>query len=205
MNLEESEDSRRLPSTEAEDRQATRQPANMTNQQEDKQNVDQLKLVLNLNLNYSTRNRLINSLNELSIILQCDEPIPEDAKQRTCRKIDDSMRLLVYLLPFGSSQSIDDTGVFEERISGQLTVKLPRAERSRIVSHLIDIKDAVLYDDKISRAAKESLVTENRRIIDQLLSLPCKVESNAIAKRELAEKIEDENSDEPQLKKQKSR
>ena len=120
-------------SAEADDRQATRQPANMTNQQEDKQNVDQLKLVLNLNLNYSTRNRLINSLNELSIILQCDEAIPEDAKQRTCRKIDDSMRLLVYLLPFGSSQSIDDTGVFEERISGQLTVKLPRAEKSRIV------------------------------------------------------------------------
>ena len=175
------------------------QSVSMANPQED--NVDQLKLVLNLN--YSTRNQLINSLNDLSAILQCDEPIPEDAKQRTCTKIDQSMRLLVYLSPFGSSQSTEkaDSDVFEERISGRLAVQLPRESRSSIVSHLIDLKDAVLFE--FNREAKDSLVIESRRIVDQLLSLPCKAQRSSGAVCTKVEKKEE--NDEPDLKKQKSR
>lgn len=160
----------------------------MANQQEPEENVDQLMLVLNLN--HSTRSQLINSLNDLSAILQCYEPIPEDAKQRTCTKIEETILLLVNLSPFEPTQSSCSADVFEKRISGQLIVQLPKAERSSIVAHLSDIKDVVLHDDKISREAKDSLVAENKRIIDKLLSL--------------SRKDKNENGDEPTSKKQRS-
>lgn len=101
--------------------QATDQSANMASEQksEDK-NVDQLKLLLNMNC--LEINQLIISLNELSAILQCNKAIPEDAKPRIRKRIDDTMRLLVNLSPFEPIKSSDDSGVFEEIILDETSV-----------------------------------------------------------------------------------
>ena len=162
-----------------------------------------------LKMSYSIRDRLITDLNQMSTILQCNEPIPGDAKQRTCKKIEQSILLLVSLSPFEATQLNEESDEFEERISEQLIAELSREDRSKILNHLIGIKDALLFGHKISRAAKDSLVTENRRIIiEQLLGLPCKVESNMISGAGSAVvKSEDknENSGEPSAKKQRGR
>ena len=92
----------------------------MENQHESKDQQNKLEPVLNLS--YSNRHQLITSLSELTAILQCNTAIPDDAKQRTCQKIDQSMRLLVELSPFQSTASTVDSAVlFEEKIFGQLT------------------------------------------------------------------------------------
>lgn len=161
----------------AKSKESEANPKESQNKQPNKQPIaGQLKSVLNLN--YSTRNQLITSLNELSAILQCNKRIPDDAKQRTRKKIDDTMRLLVDLSPFEQIRMTDEPGLFEELVSDELTVKLSRADRSRVMNHLIDIKDAVLADELITGETRRSLVTENRRIIDQLLDLRSGDEQN---------------------------
>ena len=188
-----------LVSTESEPNQVDcqepiDQPTNMAEQNEsvNKQNANELKLTLNLN--HSIRDQLIRSLNQLAALLQYKKPIPEDAKQRICKKIDDSMRLLVDLSPVDSTPSTEALGVFEEMVFNQLIVQLTRAERSGIINHLVDIRDAVQFDNLVKDEVKGALVIENRRIINQLLDLPC---------REQNEKS-DENvsNDEPSSKKQ---
>ena len=127
-----------------------------------------------LNLSYSKRHPLINSLSELTSILQCNTTIPDDAKQRTCQKIDQSMRLLVELSPFQPTASTDGDdldALFEEKIFGQLTAKLSRAERSKAMNHLVDLRDAVLFDRLVSDKTKHNLMAENKRIINFLLDL----------------------------------
>ena len=159
--------------------QRTGQPMNMTNQQEDKRNADQPELLLSLS--HSTRNQLITSLNDLTIILECNTPIPEDAKQRLRKKIDASVRLLMNLMPFKSSEptpSTDDSATFEEIIFGRSNVQLSTAERLRLISHLITVGDAVQFDSLISNEAKHNLVTTNRQAIDQLLDLRCKEQND---------------------------
>ena len=144
----------------------------MLNQQEpeDDRNVDQLKL----NLIYSARDQLLTNLIQLSAILQCNKSLPPDETQRTREKIKESVLLLMEL-SFEVTLSADDSSWFD-----QLTFELPRAKRSRIVTHLIDIKDAALSDGLITGETKRSLLTENRRLIDELLDLPCKVQGNMI-------------------------
>lgn len=134
-------------------------------------------------LSHSTRNQLIVTLNDLSAILQSTKSIPEDAKQRTRQKINDSMLVLLGISPFkpadqstanssphNSSHSSD---VFEEMLSDQLIVQVPEAEQSEILNHLMAIKEAVLSGDLSVGETKLNLMTENRRIIGYLLNLPC--------------------------------
>ena len=159
------------------ERQATEHPANMVNQQKsgDQPNAKQLELALNLN--HSARDELIISLNQLSTILQSNKPIPADAKQRARKKIYDSIRLLVDLSPFELAQSTDESNEFEETIADQLAFKMTRADRSTIMNHLTDLKDAVQFGRLICET-KRNLITENKRIIHQLIDLPAREQSD---------------------------
>ena len=113
-------------------------------------------------LSCSTRTQLTTSLVSLSDILQSSQPIPEDAKSRTCKEIDDSILLLVNLPPFMRTQPADSSGQ---------ALKLPRSERSNLINHLVDVKDAVQYDQKATDEAKSSLIAENERIVFELVKL----------------------------------
>lgn len=177
------------------EQQATNMPANMANQQEleDNQIGDKPKL----NLVYSNRDRLVANLTQLSAILQCNQSFSADEKQQTHQKFKESILLLMDL----SSEvtpSADDSNWLD-----QLTYELPRAERSRISIHLIEI-NAALSDRLITDETKRSLVNENKRIIVQMLDLPCKVQGDMIGGAGSAEE-ENKNIGEPLSKKQKGR
>lgn len=147
---------------QAEHQQATDKPVI------DNQQVDQFSI---LYLSHSTRDQLITNFNQLSTILQCDTPIPEDAKLRIRKKIDNSVRLLMDLSPFEYISSTDPQTVFEEILSIRLTVRLSTAARLKVIGHLIAIRDAVKFDHLIGGETKSSLIAKNREIIDQLLDL----------------------------------
>ena len=184
--LNESEPTKELPAEQASDQTTT-----MANQQESNVNRggEQLKLI------YSVRDQLITGLVQLSTILQCNRPLPADEKQRTREKTKESVLLLMDLSPLEMPPPAGDS-----RWVNQLTFELPGAERTRIVTHLMDIMDAVLSDRPISEETKSSLITENKRIIDQLLSLPCKVQDDGIAD---AKSNEENETGEPPSKKQR--
>lgn len=173
------------------ERPATDQPNNMTNQQEskDKQNADQPVL----NLNYSTRDQLIDSLNRLSAVLEYNKPIPENAKERICKKIDDSIRLLVELSPFEPAKSADLSSVFEEIVSERLTVRLSSAKRLSAVGHLIAVRRAVQFYDSVDDETKRGLIADSKKIVLQLMELPHKRQSDW--------PDEDESDEQPKKKK----
>ena len=163
--------------------------------------LNQLELVLNMT--HSTRGQLITNLYQLSTILQCNTAIPDDAKQRTCQKIDQSVLSLMALSPFeptASTNGDDPTILFEEKIFGQLTAKLSRAERSKAINHLVDLRDALLFDRLVTNETKHDLVAENKRIIDILLDLP---DRDQVIKSD--EEKTNENNDKPLTNKQNGR
>ena len=133
------------------------QETNQTTSMENRQNAEQPEVILKLN--YSTREKLIISLIQLSTILEISKPIPEDAKKRTCKIIDESIRLLVELSPFESTSS------------RQLVFELSRPESSKIMNHLVIIRDAVQIGRLITGPKRSGLVAENKRIINQLMDL----------------------------------
>ena len=144
----------------------------MANQEES--NVTRSGEQLKLKMANSARDKLIAGLTQLSTILQCNRSPPADEKQRTCEKIKECIQSLVDLSPLAVISSARDSNWLD-----QLIFELPKAERTRIVSHLIDFKDAVL-SDLITDEIKRSLIAENKRAIDQLLDLPCEVQEDAI-------------------------
>lgn len=160
----------------------------MTEQPEGMENVDQPangKGMENfgqpepfLSLNYATRDRLMVSLNQLSAILQCDAPIPDDVKQRVRQKTEDCVRLLMDLLPFKLTPSTDSSGVFEKMVCNRLAVQLSKAERSKMIDQLISIRQAVQFDNLTTAETKRSLVTENNRILRQLIGGPAEDTNN---------------------------
>ena len=143
----------------------TDQTSNMENQQDDQRNADRLIL------SHSTRGQLITSMNQLSAILLANKPIPMDAKDRICKKIDESIRLLVELSPFKRTQATDASGVFEDSVSGQTIVELSKADRSEAIDHLVAVREAVQFDCFVGAETKRGLATENKRIVNQLMSL----------------------------------
>ena len=146
------------------------QPTSMANQSEGNHSAQQA----NLFLSYSTRDQLVSCLNLVSTILESNQPIPEDAKQRTREKIEESAGLLMKLLPFESTPSADDSATFEERIAAQLTIELPSDEQTRLIKHLLANRNTVLLYDKATDEAKRNLIAENGRIVVQLMNLSLK-------------------------------
>ena len=157
-----------------------------------------------LNLNYCTRDKLMFNLNRLTIFLECEEAIPDDAKERICKTIDESILLLAKLSSFGPAKSAEPSNVFEDSVSGQLIVELSRAERSRVVDHLMIAREAVAFDGSIKTENKRSLVTENKRIICQLVGLQNSEKSDSTGISGSAGDTS-ENNAKPALKKKKGR
>lgn len=163
------------------------------------------------------------NLNELTTFLQCRKEIPEDAKKRARKKIDDSIGLLVDLSSFDPIQSAepsDSSDVFEQTIAGQLTVELKREVRSQIIELLISINEAIKFDSLTNAETINCLVTENKRVIWHLMDLPGKAPSNVTGDSGSAEDTNEnngentgeihgenngENNGEPASKKQKGR
>lgn len=102
-----------------------------------------------------------------------------------------------------NQQELEEHDQFGDR----LTVELPRAERSRIITHLMNVRDVALSDRPIIGATKRSLESENKRIINQLLDLPCKVQRDMVGGSSSTEEIidENENTGEKPLKRQRGR
>ena len=176
------------------------QSTSITEQSEDSRSAQQM----NLCLNYRTRNGLINCLVELSTILESNRPIPEDAKDRTCKKIKESIGLLAELLPFESTPSVDDSATFEEQIAVQLTLELPSEEQVGLIKHLLENRNAVLFYDKTTNQTRSSLIAENKRMIVQLMRVPSEEPSERIDGVGSAEGANgDENTGEPISKRQR--
>ena len=116
------------------------QTTSMEIQQDDQRNTDPLIL------SHNGRDKLIGNLNRFSSILLANKSIPMDAKYRICKKIDESIRLLVELSSFKRSQSTNASGVFEDSLYGQLAVELSKAETLRVAGHLMAVRDAVQFD-----------------------------------------------------------
>ena len=154
---------------------------------------------LSLSLNRSTRNQLATSLIGLSDILQFNKPI---AKQVTCKEIEDSILRLVNLSPFEPTQSADDSGGLDQAL------KLLRSERSNVINHLVDIKDAVLFGQKVIDEAKRNLITENERMVVRLMKLSREEPSDLACGAKSAEDANEEtneNTGEPSSKRQRGR
>ena len=186
-----------ITSIKSEPIQPACQPA--IDQPANKEIRDPLKSALKMN--FSTRNRLITNLNQLFVILQRKQPISEDAKQRTRKKIDYAIRLLVDLSPFEPTQTADDSCAYEDLLSDQLIIELSREDRKRILNYLIEIKEVAELDEKIADETRRSLIAENRRI-SQLLEIPDFQDGMATYGVRSAE---DTNDDEPSSKKRMSK
>lgn len=184
---------------EPEHQPVTDQRTNMVNQQE-----------MILHLNYSIRDQLITTLNQLSAILQCKErPIPEDAKQRASEKIGQLILLLVNLPRSKPTPSAQDSGAFEERLFDRLTIELSTEDQKQLVSHLMSNQNALQFDQF---ADLLNLVTANRLVIDKLLDLSyfgaCADSNEENAASESGEDVnsgENVNGGEPPGKRQKGR
>lgn len=187
---------------QAEQQAATDQQTSMANQPEGDQNGEQPKLVLKLN--YSKRDQLFTSLNELSAILQYNQSLSDVTKQRTHEKIKESVLLLMDLPSFEATQATGDQAAGDSNEIDQLAFELSGEEQTRMISHLVDNRNAVTFYDKMDNETKRNLVTENKRIVVQLLDLPGKAQSDLGADLPPDEDT-DENNSEPPSKKQKSR
>lgn len=125
------------------------QPTKMANQQESNRGTEQPFL----GLNSATRLELITSLIRLTDILQDSEPIK---KESTRKIIENTILLLFNLTPFKPTRP---------------ALKLPRTDRSSLINHLVDMKDTVLSDSKAIVDVKRRLITENERVVIQLMKL----------------------------------
>ena len=172
----------------------TDEPTSMADQLEDSRSVQQA----NLFLNYTTRDQLISCLNLVSTMLESNKSIPEDAKSRMCKKIEESIGLLAKLLPFESTPSADDSATFEEQIAAELTVKLPSEVQPRLINHLLINRNTVLLYDKATDQAKRSLISQNKGIVVQLMNMWRKNPTNLDGDG-------DENIIEPPSKRQRGR
>lgn len=143
------------------------------NERQDKRNVGQPKLALSS----SSRDRLCNSLNQLSAILQSNQPLSDAAKQRARAKIKECILLLVDLSSFEATSSANESpenpSVFEP-----LTYELSGAEQTQVMNVLMTNQNVILFDDTMTDEAKRNLAAENQRIVVQLLELPCRVNSD---------------------------
>lgn len=166
-------------STSMADEPTANQLSIMANQLENNDSAEQP----NLFLNCSTRIQLISSLVHLSDTLQSSKPIE---KERTCKEINDSILLLVNLTSFNPTQPSASDGL-----------KLSRTERSNLINHLVDFRDAVLSDQKATD--KASVISENKKLVNQLMKLP-RQETNDLAG---GARSVDENTDEPRSKRQR--
>ena len=149
-------------------------------------------------LNYSTRSQLITRLNELSATLRWNETIPADEKQRTLQDIQRLIELLARLLP--EPASADDSGVFEETISEQLTLELLVGKQLKLMNHLMINQMAVLFDGKpnaVTAEAKRSLAAANERTIIELMQLSPSKESGFTGARPAEDQANGGTNEEP--------
>ena len=156
-----------------------------------------VKLVLKLN--YSKRDQLFTSLNELSAILQYNQSLSDVTKQRTHEKIKESVLLLMDLPSFEATQATGDQAAGDSNEIDQLTFELSGEEQTRMISHLVGNQNAVTFYDKMDNETKRNLVTENKRIVVQLLDLPGKAQGDFGADLP-SDKDTDKNNGEPPSK-----
>ena len=149
--------------------ETTKPPTNMANQQI----VNQKKPNESLKLSNSTRNRLAASLDRLNTVLKSGKPISDAAKQSLGRSIDQLIQALVELPPVDSPANIINDSVVVDRImAGRITFTMPKAERSAMIIHLVNVKDAVIFNDSVTL---NSLIAENKKIFDGFLELPYEI------------------------------
>ena len=80
---------------------------------------------------------------------------------------------------------------------GPLVIELSKEERLSMVGYLIAIREAVRFDGLVAGKTKRNLITENKRIVNQLVSLPEPIDRS--------DQDQNENGSKPFQKKQKSR
>lgn len=164
----------------------------MANQQD----ADPIGEQLKLKLVYLARDQLFTGLNQLSAVLQCNRPLSADDEQIIHKQMEKCILLLVSLSS-KSTQCPDGSSLFDK-----LTFELTGAERSKIVTYLMNIKEVLLCDKLIADETKRGLIAENKRIIDQLLDLPCEVQDEIAG---AAGSVEEEDTGEPPSKKRKGK
>ena len=170
------------------------------NPQETTQNAGQPELVLDMS--HFQRDQLITSLIKFDTVLQLNKPTLTVQNKRTMsRQIVESISFLLELTPIALAQSTNRSVVLEGILNGHLIIGLAREERSRVVNHLIALKDAVMSDQLASAELKIRLAIENRKIINQLLNLPCREGSGLFCEPRPAQN----SSNKPSAKKQESR
>lgn len=150
---------------EAAGQQATDQPANNVNPQESGESGEKRKHEQpDLNMNYSTREQLINTLSRLSAVLRSGQPIPLDVQQRTCQNIGNAIISVI------SPTASDVTANSENRILNQITFQVSGAEQAGIIKQLIANQNAML-DEQATEETKQKLAADNGALVLQLLDL----------------------------------
>lgn len=148
-------------------------------------NVDNQPRGLILEMRWSTKNLLINHLNQLSAVAY---------KKTITKQIEDLLlrhndHLLLILANLPLQQIVDEVpcneplecASIEDPISNELYLDIGADFRIEIIQALITNKNyAVSYHSSVSNRAKIDLVKENNKIITRLLELPVKIKSHLV-------------------------
>ena len=126
----------------------------------------------NLKMRFSSRERLIRCLNLLSAVLQSRQTVPEEAKKRINKLVDDSVQLLMDLSSSDPAPLVNDSRLFEELLSDQMIIEISKTERRILVLQLVENKDA--FDGAMTEKDREKLASANRKITNELLNKPIK-------------------------------
>lgn len=166
--------------------QQTEQPASEPKNQETKK-IGLQPSNLTLELKWSTKNLLINHLNQLSAVVH-KKTITKQIQALLVRD-NDHLLLILANLPLktntdevaGESLESLQCAPIEDLISNELFLDIDASFRIEIIQNLITNKNyAISYHCSVANSAKIELLRENNRIINRLLELPVQVKNHLV-------------------------
>ena len=134
-----------------------------------------------LELRWSTRNLLINHLNQLSAVVH-KKAITNQIQSLLVRD-NDHLLLILANLPLKPTTEVtgDELEYVEDPISNELFLDIEAVFRIEIIQSLITNKSyAVSYHGSVASQTKADLVKANNKIINRLLELPVKIKNHLV-------------------------
>lgn len=143
-------------------------------------------LINDLILSFETRNAIIHHLTAIPIYL-FGPPIDEAAKARLVKESNDLILSLASLPLRNQSKSNPEQSAQESSLLLDITWDF----KSRMVSCLAsNLSYTVFYGNSVSIEAKNKLIEENNRVINDLLNLPIRAKNEPIRKRDSNDNLE---------------
>lgn len=138
-----------------------------------------------LELKWSTKNLLINHLNQLSAVVH--KKVITKQIQALLVRDNDHLLLILANLPLkpianevAGGESLECAQI-EDPISNELFLDIDASFRIEIIQNLITNKNyAISYHSSVATGAKIDLLKENNQIINRLLELPVQIKSHLV-------------------------